>query len=250
MFDTYKDIFNARGAAYHQAMLEDPHAREQEFGAALSRVRLKPGETLCDMPSGGGYLWQFLREPDVKLLCVETSATFADKCPRSTNVRSVLGELNAVPLEAGSTDAIISLAGLHHVGDRPAVFAEMRRLLRTGGRVCVGDVAADSPQARFLDEFVDQHNSMGHHGEFLKTGEVRAELRDAGFAVEDVGHDRYHWTFASETAMARFCRLLFGLDQADEEMTLAGIREYVGCDQVDGRWRMNWALTFAEGVAA
>src|SRR3954470_15523064 len=94
MFDTYKDIFNARGAAYHQGMLEQPRAREQEFAAILRHAQPRDGQVLCDMPSGGGYLRHFLGGAAVTLLCVETSKAFADGITPTDKIRPVLGDLH------------------------------------------------------------------------------------------------------------------------------------------------------------
>lgn len=251
MFDNYKDIFNARGAAYHQGMLEQPRAREQEFAAMLSLAGPRDGQVICDMPSGGGYLREFI-DADVTLLCVETSRAFADRIQVSEKVRPVVGDLHAVPVDGGSVDTVLSLAGLHHVTNRPAVFGEMRRMLKRdggSGRACLADVSKGSPEAVFLNGFVDQHNSMGHDGDFIDD-RFRNDLARAGFRITSDAERRFHWTFDSEAGLARFCKLLFGLDRATEEQTLAAIREHVGYDHVDGRWRMNWALTFIEAAAA
>lgn len=243
MFDNYKDIFNARGAAYHQGMLEFPQARVEEFDAILKHAKPRDGEVLCDMPSGGGYLRNFI-DADVTLLCVETSKAFADKVPASDKTRAILADLNKIPAEAGSVDTVICLAGLHHVADRPAVFAEMHRLLKPGtGRACIADVQAGSRVGEFLNGFVDRHNSMGHHGEFIDDT-VREELSAAGFKITHDAVERYHWVLPTEQALARFCKLLFGLDRADEQQTLDAIREHVGYEKVGNEWRMNWELNF------
>lgn len=241
MFDNYKDIFNARGAAYHQGMLEQPRAREQEFGAILRLAEPRDGQTICDMPSGGGYLRNFT-DADITLLCVETSQAFADRVKPTSKMRGILADLHKVPVESCSVDTVINLAGLHHVPDRPAVFAEMKRMLKPGGRVCIADVTAGSPVDAFLNGFVDQHNSMGHQGEFI-SDKIRGELSAAGFSIDSDRREHFHWTFDSEQSMARFCRLLFGLDKADESQTLQGLRDTVGYRHSGDRWLMNWELT-------
>ena len=69
MFSTYKDIFDKRGLAYHEAMLKYPHARSHEFESILEQALVQSGQTLCDMPSGGGYIQRFIQPENVKLLC-------------------------------------------------------------------------------------------------------------------------------------------------------------------------------------
>ena len=81
VFDTYKDIFNKRGKAYHEAMALAPDARKQEFDLILEQAQIKEGQTICDMPSGGGYLQYYLPEFDIDLISVESSREFFELIP-------------------------------------------------------------------------------------------------------------------------------------------------------------------------
>jgi SAM-dependent methyltransferase len=56
-------------------------------------------------------------------------------------VARVAGDLEALPLRAGSFDAVIAAAALHYALDVPAALAEAARVLRPGGLL----VVADSP---------------------------------------------------------------------------------------------------------
>ncbi|MFL6740379.1 MAG: class I SAM-dependent methyltransferase, partial [Sphingomicrobium sp.] len=130
MFDTYSEIFAKRGAAYQQAMAECPDAREAEFRAVLEPLAGRTG-LLCDLPSGGGYLARRLPE-GWRYVGVDPSDDFVSAC--RAGVECIKAPITAVPLADGSVDAIVSLAALHHEPDLPAVFREMRRLLKPSGR--------------------------------------------------------------------------------------------------------------------
>ncbi|HKX91686.1 MAG TPA: class I SAM-dependent methyltransferase, partial [Sphingomicrobium sp.] len=130
MFDSYAEIFAERGAAYHAAMAECPRARDAEFAAALEPLAGRTG-LLCDMPSGGGYLAAHL-PAGLRYVGVDPSDDFVRACP--AGVECIRATITAVPLGDGSLVAVVSLAALHHEPDLPAVFAEMRRLLKRGGR--------------------------------------------------------------------------------------------------------------------
>src|SRR5205814_3213379 len=60
MFDTYAEIFEQRAADYHYAMRQSPRARDAEFQVVLEPIRHAASGLICDMPSGGGYLADYL----------------------------------------------------------------------------------------------------------------------------------------------------------------------------------------------
>ena len=128
LFDTYAEIFAERARSYHSAMEAFPRAREAEFRSVLEPFDGLPGGTLCDMPAGGGYLAHHLR-PDLDTSALIPPATSSRSVQRRQSTSSG-PNLTDVPLESGSVDYVVSLAGLHHEPDLGGVFREMRRLVR------------------------------------------------------------------------------------------------------------------------
>lgn len=236
---SYDDIFQERGSAYDRAMRAQPHARSAEFRQAVQRAQLSPGQVVADVPAGGGYLREYLpsgchwrgHEP-----CTSFSAPGGHH--RADPTRSLL----PLPWSDASVDAILSIAGVHHLDVKVRLFGEFRRVIRPGGRLVLSDVAAGSDVARFLDGYVGAHNSTGHEGVFLDRHSLH-ELREAGWIVQSDELVDFHWVFDDRQALADFCHGLFDLRRASPAKTLAAIEDGLGIDTLpDGRAGMRWQL--------
>ena len=239
--ESYSSIFNRRGQHYHQAMVDYPHARRSEFETVLDLLDIQPGMVMCDVPSGGCYVSDFISIP-VSLISVETSEVFMRQAQTLDNHRNLICDnISNIPLDTATVDRVLSLAGLHHVEDQAGFYREAARLLRPTGILCIADVRKGSGVDGFLNDFVDQHNSMGHTGEFL-CDRTLIQLQSSGFEVLYAEPVTYQWQFESPVAMTRCCQLLFGIDRADPATILEGINHYLGYDQHDGCCRMNWEL--------
>jgi SAM-dependent methyltransferase len=240
MFDTYEEIFAARAGSYQQAMEEMPHARDREFMAMAEALGDIAGQSMCDMPAGGGYLHRYL-PPGVRYIAIEPSPTFVSNCPQGPDYRAVQAPIERVPLDDGSVDCIVSLAGLHHCPDLTAVFREMRRLVRAGGRVVIADVEESTGPAEFLNGYVDAHNPLGHRGTSLNAT-TAGILHDAGLKpVADRLID-IPWSFTDARQAGLYCTALFGLEGvAPEDVALAMERQLGSCDDTEA-YTVKWQL--------
>ena len=134
-------------------------------------------------------------------------------------------------------------AAFHHVLDKTATLSEFARVVRPGGRVVVADVEDGTGTGRFLNEFVDEFNSMGHDGRFLDQQFYDAFDR-AGLVLREVRRPDLRWRFSDELEMAAFCRRLFGLDLASDDDVIGGIRTHLGYDHNETGVAMEWQLAY------
>lgn len=238
MFDTYADIFKKRAGEYHHAMKAFPNARDREFEATLEPIRASRPGLVCDMPSGGGYLANYLPS-GFDYLAVDPATDFFVEWPNPR--QRVIAEITSVPMADGSVDFVASLAGLHHEPSLPRVFAEMRRLIRPGGRVVLADVAIGTAPATFLNGFVAENCPMGHDGRFLDERTAPA-LEEAGFSIVDDRAIQVPWCFDNMEEAGEFCRYLFGMTALDATTAAEAMDREIGFRIQDGKPRLQWTL--------
>ena len=246
MLDNYEDIFTARGAAYHEAMTRWPEAREEELRLLLELLEPQAGETLVDVPAGGGYLAARL-PAGVRYVAVEAARPFFDRCPEGGSCTRVLSPLSKIDLPDRSADLVTCLTGLHHEPDVSGVLAELVRVLRPGGRLGVADVRLGSAPDRFLNGFVHEHSRTGHRGAFLDES-FADSLREAGLVEVTLAMAPLRWCFSDSAAMVAFVGLLFGVDLASQDEIREAIAEMLGTDPLPGGGiALRWGLLVASG---
>jgi arsenite methyltransferase len=157
-------------------------------GNPTAVAELREGETVLDLGSGGGIDVLLsarrvgptgkaygLDMTDEMLTLARDNAAEAG----ATNVEFLQGYIEAIPLPEASVDVVISNCVINLSTDKPAVIAEIARVLRPAGRVGVSDVVADdhlSPADR-----AERGSYVGCIAGALTFAEYRALLEDAGF---------------------------------------------------------------------
>lgn len=241
--DDYQAIFNTRADAYHEAMLKWPHARDSEFNNLLKDLSLTSGMNIIDVPSGGGYLANYL-PTDIHLHHLETSELFAELCHSGSQHKLSLCQLDTLPVENHSIDLALSLAGLHHIEDKKPLFGEIFRALKPGGIVKIADVYEQSPTAKFLDGWMSKNNSMGHHGWYLNERTMQ-QLQGVGYQNVRAKQESYYWKFTSESDAAAYCKKLFGINLATQDEVSKALKHNLGfINYPTGEVGLNWQLLY------
>jgi SAM-dependent methyltransferase len=156
-------------------------------GNPTAVAELREGERVLDLGSGGGIDVLLsakrvgpagrafgLDMTDEMLALAQRNAAEAG----ATNVEFLKGHIEAIPLPAASVDVVISNCVVNLAADKPAVFREIARVLRPGGRIGLSDIVAEdglTPQQR-----AERGSYVGCIAGALSFAEFEAGLRDAG----------------------------------------------------------------------
>lgn len=162
-------------------------------GNPTATAHLKPGEVVVDLGSGGG-LDVFLAAQKVGL---EGRAIGIDMTPEMiararanaqsggyTNVEFYHSTIDKIPLPDASVDCVISNCVINLAPDKPAVFREIFRVLKPGGRVAVSDIALKADLPKNILTSIAAYT--GCIAGAIKIEDYRAELLNAGFQYVEI----------------------------------------------------------------
>jgi SAM-dependent methyltransferase len=148
---------------------------------------LHPGERVLDLGSGGGIdvLLSAKRVgPTGRAFGVDMTDEMLALAQRNaaeagaTNVEFLKGHIEALPLPAESVDVVISNCVVNLAADKSAVFREIARVLRPGGRIGITDIVADD--ALTAAERAERGSYAGCIAGALSTTEFRSGLEAVG----------------------------------------------------------------------
>jgi SAM-dependent methyltransferase len=154
---------------------------------------LAPDEVVLDLGSGAGFdvlLAARRVGPGGRAIGVDMTDAMLDKARAKaakaglSNVEFRRGDIEALPVEDGSVDVVISNCVLNLVPDKDRAFREIHRVLRPGGRLAVSDMAwAVEPDAAVRR---DLEALVGCNGGALVLDDYLRRLEAAGFASVEV----------------------------------------------------------------
>ncbi len=168
-------------------------------GNPTATASLRPGEVVVDLGSGGGidvFLAAKRVGPTGRAIGIDMTPEMIERANANAvkagipNAEFRLGTIDKLPLDADSVDCLISNCVINLAPDKPAVFREMFRVLKPGGRVAVSDIALKRPLPDELAKSVAA--LVGCVAGAVPVADYERDLRAAGFEavqVVDTGAD-------------------------------------------------------------
>lgn len=134
-----------------------PETAAQSFAGVanpFSLGMLEPGELVLDVGSGAGtdsLVAAQMVGSEGRVTGIDITSEMLAKARAAAaeigapNVQFMEGEVERLPFEAESFDVVISNGVIDLVPDKDAVFSEIQRVLRPGGRIQIADVTIQNP---------------------------------------------------------------------------------------------------------
>jgi len=148
----------------------------------LEALDLKPGQRVADIGSGGGYFTLRFAEAvgeKGKVYAVDGNSEFLGFIERSAEEKGIHNVVlvpiaeHKLNLPEDSIDLVFMRNVTHHIKDRAEYFKDLRRHLRSDGRIAVIEYKRGKP--------VSFRRLFGHH---VPEETIAKEMSEAGFSLE------------------------------------------------------------------
>ena len=166
-------------------------------GNPTAFASLRSGEVVVDLGCGGGldvFLAAAKVGPSGKAIGIDMTPEMIARAEANaakgsggkpiTNVEFHLATIDRLPLPDASADCVISNCVINLAPDKPAVFREIARVLKPGGRLAVSDLVLKKPLPPEIAEDVAAY--VGCIAGAISVDDYRRGLLEAGFAEVDV----------------------------------------------------------------
>ncbi len=177
-------------------------------GNPLALAGIREGEVILDLGCGGG-MDVFLAARKVgstgRVIGIDMTTEMLDRARAGqhklglNNVEFFQSTIDKLPLADNSVDCVISNCVINLVPDKLAVFREILRVLKPGGRVALSDIALKQELPSVIKQSVEAY--VGCISGAILVDEYRSILEQAGFAsvvVADTGADLNAYAMASD----------------------------------------------------
>ncbi len=169
-------------------------------GSPLAYAEVEPGMTVLDAGCGGGvdvFAASKKVGPTGRVIGVDATVKMVARARRTaeengySNVEFRLGEMEDLPVKSNTCDIVISNCAVNLVSGKERAYREMRRTLKSGGRLVISDILAEKDLSDAVRRDLDKWSRC--MGGALTMRGLKRVLTRAGFGDFEV-LDQKAWT--------------------------------------------------------
>jgi ubiquinone/menaquinone biosynthesis C-methylase UbiE len=157
---------------------------------AIKQLEIRAGERVLDVGAGMGAGAVLAAHAGANVVAVDPTP-FMRLVLRMrrlgqrerTRIEILAGAAEQLPVTDGSIDAAWAINAMHHWPDLDAGIRELRRVMRTGGRVLLVDEDFDDPTHVSHEQFCARRREHAHEFTHIDPTVMGAKLDAAGFTV-------------------------------------------------------------------
>lgn len=118
-------------------------------GLPTEYAGIRKGDVVVDLGSGAGndaFVARAIVGDDGQVIGIDMTQEMIDKANKNnqklgyTNIEFRFGEIETMPLDNETADVVVSNCVLNLVPNKQKAFAEIHRILKTGGHFCISDI--------------------------------------------------------------------------------------------------------------
>ncbi len=157
-------------------------------GLPTQFAKIKKGDTVIDLGSGAGndcFVARVETGETGKVIGIDFTATMVEKARKNAeklalnNVEFRLGDIEKMPVSSETADVVVSNCVLNLVPNKKAVFAEIFRVLKTGGHFSISDIVLTGNLPEKIKSAAEMY--AGCVASAIDKDEYLQYIQDAGF---------------------------------------------------------------------
>jgi ubiquinone/menaquinone biosynthesis C-methylase UbiE len=236
-----------RAKLYKESIKEFPEARLEDIAIMKKYLHPKKGEVILEVGAGSGFFSGIISDligEDGKLIVSDPSSDQLEevKSLSKNNIEVLNRGAEDIDLEKDSIDSIWSFGAIHHCFKKEQALSAFHDVLKTGGKVVVGDVFSGSKLAEHFDEKVDKYCITGHNVEFWTDKMVEEYCKNAGFEDVTITELDINWKFKTKEDIGIFLYKIHGMTKTTPEECLKGAEEILGIEYKNELYCLNWPM--------
>ena len=189
--------FDAHGEAY----IRLPSVAEEKLLDAIVRIsRVTPEERVLDVASGPGFIAMALSGACQEVVGIDVTENFlnfarAESTSRGlSNVTFEYGDVESMPFEDHAFDCAVCRSAFHHFPNPERVLAEMKRVVKPGGRLLIMDmIASEDPEKAAYHHHIEMLCDPTH-ARALSPSAFQSLFNEAGLTVAWEREGQVHYS--------------------------------------------------------